>query len=335
MDVSVIIVSYNTRSLALACLRSVFAQTAGLAFEVIVVDNASTDGSAEAIAEEFPQVRLIRSCKNLGFAGANNVAGRVATGDWLLLLNPDTVVLDRAIAKLRAFGDRAAKEYPRVGIFGGRTLFGDGSLNPTCAWGRPTPWSMFCRAIGMASLFPRSRLFNQEAMPDWNRDTVREVDIVTGCFFLLRRSLWERLDGFDPAFFMYAEEADFCLRSAGLGIRGMIVPDATIVHYGGASERVRADKIVRLFRAKAMLMRRHWGRVAADLGVAMLSIWALTRLMAYSAKRLITSACGDSLQTWLTVWNQRAQWSLQQGSSWEKETGDGSGSPPGSRVRAI
>src|SRR5690606_35725860 len=126
---------------------------------------------------------------------------------------------------------------------------------------------VFCVATGLSSLFRGSSLFNPEGYGGWKRDTVREVDIVSGCFFLIRRELWERLGGFDPAFFMYGEEADLCLRARKLGARPMVTPEATIVHYGGASERVRADKMVRLLQAKALLIRRHWGPVAARSGV--------------------------------------------------------------------
>lgn len=130
MDVAILIISYNTRNLALACLKSVYEQTSGIDFEVLVVDNQSADGSAGTIAAEFPQVDLIRAPKNLGFAGGNNLAAKNSRGDWLLLLNPDTVVLDGAIQNMHAF----AKTHLEASIFGGRTAFSDGSLNPKSCW---------------------------------------------------------------------------------------------------------------------------------------------------------------------------------------------------------
>ena len=133
MHSSVIIVSYNTRQLTLDCIKSALSQSGTMPCKLLVVDNASGDGSAEAIAAEFPQVELIRSEKNLGFAAANNLAARHANSDWLLLLNPDTVVLDGAIDKLVAFADT----HPEFSIFGGRTLFADRSLNPFSCWRRP------------------------------------------------------------------------------------------------------------------------------------------------------------------------------------------------------
>ncbi|KAB2846675.1 MAG: glycosyltransferase family 2 protein, partial [Hyphomicrobiaceae bacterium] len=231
-QVSIIVVSYNTKSETLACLASVAKETPALAHELIVVDNNSPDGSAEAIAQACPGARLHALKDNLGFARANNLAALEARGEYLLLLNPDTVVLDRAIERLAAF----AENTPGAGIWGGRTLFGNLKLDPTSAWRRMTPWSLFCRASGLSAALPRSRFFNSEEMPDWDRSSEREVDIVTGCFLLIRRELWQRLGGFDPVFFMYGEEADLCLRARQMGARPRITPTSTIIHLGGASE---------------------------------------------------------------------------------------------------
>jgi GT2 family glycosyltransferase len=270
-----------------------------------VVDHHSHEGSADAIAAEFPGVVLMRSEVNLGFAGANNLAARGATGEFLLLLNPDTVVLGRAVERLVAF----AESRPEAGIWGGRTVFADGSLNPTSCWAKPTPWSLLCLGTGLSSVMRRSRVFNPEGYGGWQRDAVREVDIVTGCFLLIRRSLWERLGGFDPAFFMYGEEADLCLRARALGARPVITPEATIVHYGGASERVRADKMVRLLTAKVLLLKRHWRPRLVPLGVAILKAWPLTRGLAWSVVSLgWRRRALEQAGMWWTVWSRRAEW---------------------------
>ncbi len=300
--------SYNTRELTLDCLRSVYAQTHDVSFEVLVVDNASADGSAQAIAAEFPCIRLFLLHDNRGFAAANNLAGQHATGEWLLLLNPDTVILDRAIDKLLASAKEHSAIRPQYGIFGGRTLFPDGRLNPTSAWRRPTVWSLLSTASGLSASFRRTAFFNGEAMGGWPCDCVRAVDIVTGCFLLLRRALWERLGGFDLAFFMYGEDADLCLRARRLGVGCLICPDATIVHLGGASEKVRADKIVRVFRAKAQLFERHWSRYASALGRFTLDLWALTRAVAFGVARFLRPQYLEQYRTWRTVLANRAQW---------------------------
>ena len=209
---------------------------------------------------------------------------------WLLLLNPDTVVLDGALDKLMAF----RRAHPEAGIWGGRTVFADGSLNPASCWRRQTLWSLFCRASGLAAVFRRSDLFNPEAYGGWPRDTVREVDIVTGCLFLIARETWDRLGGFDPVFVMYGEEADLCLRARQIGLRPVITPDAVIIHYGGASEKVRADKLVRLLRAKAELVKRHFAPGTRAPGLALLAAWPASRLLALSVLSALTAPCSLS-----------------------------------------
>lgn len=297
--ITIVVVSFNTCEMTLACLRSVYEQAHSESFELIVIDNASTDGSAGAIAIETPRAGLIRSAENLGFARANNVACARARGDMLLLLNPDTLVLDGAIDRLVAF----AAQRPEAGIWGGRTVYADGRLNPTSCWRRMTLWSSLCRGLGLSVLCGGSSLFNGEAMPGWMRDSEREVDIVTGCFLLIRRDLWERLGGFDEGFFMYGEEADLCLRARAIGARPRFTPDATIVHYGGASERVRWEKVVRLFCAKARLMYKHWSPAAAWIGVRTLDLWAWTR-----AVGLRGLGRAEGAGEWRRVWDARARW---------------------------
>ena len=192
-NLTVIIVSYNTRDLTLAALHTLYTTTKATVFRTVVFDNASTDSSAEAVAAAFPQVELIRSAENLGFARANNVVAEASCSDWLLLLNPDTECHAGAVDNLMAF----ARANPQAGIYGGRTVFPDGRLNIASCWNCITLWSVFCIATGLTAAFPRTALFDPEAMGGWQRDTVREVDIVVGCFLLIRRDLWTRLGGFD------------------------------------------------------------------------------------------------------------------------------------------
>jgi GT2 family glycosyltransferase len=260
--------------MTLECLTSVFEQTKRTPFEVIVWDNASSDGSAEAISVMFDgRVRLVNSDINLGFAAANNRAAELASGDRLLLLNPDTVVLDEAIDHLAAFAD----EFSFCGIWGGRTLSKDLSLDPSSCWGRQTLWSLFCQATGLSVIFERTNIFNPEGMGGWNREGIREVDIVCGCFLLIRRDLWVTLGGFQEEFFMYGEEADLCLRAKNIGARPMITSEATIIHYGGASERVFADKLVRLLKAKGLLIDMHFPSGLRQIGRWLLFLWPVRR----------------------------------------------------------
>lgn len=271
---SILVVSYNTKKLTLECLASVFEQTRLTPFELIVWDNASSDGSPEAIGEAFgTRVQLVKSDENLGFAAANNRAAEIATGDHLLLLNPDTVILDGAIDVLAAFADRL----PECGIWGGRTLFKDGSLNSSSCWGRQTVWSLFCQATGLTVVFKRTGFFNPEGMGGWNREGMRAVDIVSGCYFMITSDLWAALGGFREEFFMYGEEADLCLRARKLGAQPTVTSEATIVHYGGASERVFADKLVRLLKAKMLLIDMHFPSTARQIGRWLLFLWPVSR----------------------------------------------------------
>lgn len=304
-DLSIIVVSYNTREMTLECLRSVYAETR-TPFELIVVDNASSDGSAKAIASEFPSVILLAETENHGFAPAHDIALRYASAPWLLLLNPDTVVLDGALDTLMKF----AKANPQAGIWGGRTLYPDGSLNPSSCWGEMTLWSLTCQAMGLSTLFRNSMLLNPEGYGGWMRDTVREVDIVSGCLFLIRRSDWEVLGGFDPVFQMYGEEADLCLRARAKGFRPMITPEAEIIHYGGASEKVRADKFVRLLRAKVELIKRHFPAHSRSLGAALLTRWPLSRWVALSLASTVLRRedLREKGNIWREVWRRREKW---------------------------
>jgi len=302
---SIVIVSYSTREMTLECIASVKAETQ-TPFEVIVVDNASSDGSAEAIAKSHPDVKLIPEHINHGFGPAHELALKHARAPWILLLNPDTVVLDGALDKLLAF----AKTQPQAKIWGGRTLFGDMTLNPASCFARITLWSIFCRVTGLNGIFRKSGMFNSEYYGAWPRNQAREVDIVSGCLFLIRREFWDALGGFDPAFTMYGEEADLCLRAHKLGAKPMITPDATIIHHGGASERVRSDKLVRLMRAKIELIQRHFPPGQRRVGTALFRLWPLSRRLAYAtgARLIGRDTLKEPAAAWKSVWARRAEW---------------------------
>jgi N-acetylglucosaminyl-diphospho-decaprenol L-rhamnosyltransferase len=303
MDVSVLIISYNTRDLTLACIQSVIDQTKLVSYEIIVVDNQSKDDSAAAIAEKYPQVKLIVPEQNLGFAGGNNLAATQAQGDYLLLLNPDTVILDGAVDKVVAF----ARAHPEAGAVGGRTYFGDMTLNPNSCHGAPTPWSLLCMGTGLSSLFRRSSLFDPESLGKWERNTVREVDAITGCFLLIGRPLWTKLGGFDLDFFMYSEDTDLSLRVWREGRSCLICPEARLIHYGGQSDKVRPDKMVRLFRAKSQLFYKHWPKIFRKYGVAMLAMWAGTRTLALWVLQLAKPAKRESFRSWAEIWRRRRE----------------------------
>jgi N-acetylglucosaminyl-diphospho-decaprenol L-rhamnosyltransferase len=306
-EISIIIVSYNTHEMTLACLKSVFEQSGTTNIQVIVVDNASSDGSAELIQNAFDDVELIKSTENLGFAKANNLAARNANGKYILLLNPDTVILDNAIGRLLQF----AKENPEAGIWGGRTEFADRQLNPASSWGFMSLNSLLFQAIGLSTVFRSNSFFNPEAYGGWKRDSVRPVDIVTGCFLLITKKLWDSLEGLDETFFMYAEEADLCYRAKALGARPLATPNATIIHYGGASETVRSGKVIKLLKGKVTFIRKHWNMTSSICGIFLLKIATLIRLIGYSTVSFFKrdEKYKKAANEWRHIWAERKTWS--------------------------
>lgn len=302
--VSVLVISYNTRAMTIDCIASVLAETT-VPYELIVLDNASPDGSAAAIAQAFPDLRLIASGTNHGFAVGNNVAAEAARGKYILLLNPDTLVLDHAIDKLTAFAERT----PEALIWGGRTLNGDRTLNPSSVFGRLTLWSLFCRTSGLALVFRRSALFNPEEIGGWQRDDEREVDVVQGSFFLIRRDVWEKHKGFDPTFVMYGEEQDLCLRATAAGARPRMTPEAEIVHFHGASSRKVAREVMTL-KATVTVVKRHFPAWQRPLGVFLLEAWPWSRMVSGGLLARLTGRKGlaEAAEMWGAVWRARADW---------------------------
>ncbi|MEP6394151.1 MAG: glycosyltransferase family 2 protein, partial [Alteripontixanthobacter sp.] len=303
-DLSVLIVNWNTREMTLECLRSLYAETRETSFETILVDNGSQDGSAEAIAAEFPQVRLLAEADNHGFAKANNMAAQIARGRYVLLLNSDTVVLDGAIDRLMAF----AKRTPDAKVWGGRTVFADRSLNIGSAWGKLTVWSAFCFGTGLSQIFTGINLFDPEAMRGWDRSTERQVDIVSGCFFLMERAFWDQLDGFDLNFFMYGEEAELCARARDAGAEPRVTPDATIIHHGGASATTKWQSRNSVCAAKVALAKKHmsplkaaWVRRFYVMGVAL-------RSFGYRVLSALTGKGKVQAGIWTEVWKRRHEW---------------------------
>jgi hypothetical protein len=303
-ELTVIMVSFNTRELTLIALETLMANAGAVVMDVVLWDNASSDGSADAVAASFPDIKLVRSAENLGFAAANNAAAAESRTPWLLLLNPDTETHPKAIENLLGF----AKAHPEAGIVGGRTVFPDGSLNIASCWNRMTVWSLFCRAAGLSRVFPRSHFFNPEAIGGWQRNSVRQVDIVVGCLLMIHKDVWDRLGGFKEKYFMFGEEADLCLRAAKLGYRPMITPDAQIVHHVGASYTASEERLVKVLKGRVTLIRDHWGAVRRPAGIALLIVWAAVRQFGGSFKATLRRPSSAGSNPSKAVWQRRAEW---------------------------
>ena len=296
IDVSIVIVSYNTRELTLECLRTIYVETRTAAFEVVVVDNASADASAEAVRVAFPQVHVHELAENYGFGRAVNYGAERGSGRYLLMLNPDTRLLDGALDQLLELAD--ARSSAR--IFGGVTLNEDGSINASSCWNRPSPWSVLCQAIGLTALLPGLRWFSPQTVRVRGDVEEQQVDIVSGGFLLAERTLWLELGGFDPAYFFYGEDFDLCLRAASFGASPVVFPSVRIIHHGGRSPLANSERLVRLFRAQTRLYGRHWSPSANTVGRTALLLWVLTRRVGYRLAVKMRQA-----EVWDDVWRRR------------------------------
>jgi GT2 family glycosyltransferase len=259
--VSIIIVSWNAQDYLRQCLESLFAEECRHPMEVIVVDNASSDGSAESVARDYPQVRLIRNVTNLGFARANNIGISAATGKYLCLINSDVKMLPDCINRLVEYQE----EHPDVGMVGPRVIGGDGKLQRSCR-GFPTVWNMFCRALALDTIFPGTRAFTGYSLRYWPQDTCRAVDILSGCFGWPGARRSDEVGLLDESFFMYGEDMDWCKRFWKQGWKLAFVPEAEAIHYGGASS---ANAPVRFYierhRADLQYWQKHHSRPAVVL----------------------------------------------------------------------
>lgn len=256
-DVSIIIVNFNTRQLTLDCLASVYVSQTSYQYEVIVIDNASHDGSVEAIREVYPDVELIANQNNTGFAVANNQGMEVAKGRYILLLNSDTVIQPNTLHTMIYFMDR----HPEMGASGCKVILPDGSLDKACKRGFPTPSASFYYAFGISRLFPDRPKFNQYQLGHLSPDDEYPVDCLVGAFMLVRRETIDQVGGLDETFFMYGEDIDWCYRikEAGWGI--FYYPRTYIVHYKGGSARRKPLKITYEFhRAMWVFHCKHYAK---------------------------------------------------------------------------
>ena len=267
MDVSVIIVNWNTEGLLRDCLNSIYEQAGEVDYEVIVVDNASTDGSAEMVRHDFPDVVLIENRDNRGFAAANNQGIAMAQGRYILLLNTDTIVLDYAIDKAVSFADA----HPEAAVVGCRVLNPNRTLQTTCFM-FPSILNMLLSSSYLYKLFPKSKLFGRERMAWWDRNDTREVDVVTGCFMMVRREAIDKVGVMDERFFMYGEETDWCYRFKQAGWKVFFTPCAEIIHLGGqSSKKIATEMGLQLWGSILQFINKH--RPRWEYVLACLLVW--------------------------------------------------------------
>jgi GT2 family glycosyltransferase len=282
MDLSIIVINWNTRDLLSQCLRSVFGVAVGCHFEIIVVDNASADGSPQMVEADFPQVLLLKNSTNRGFAAANNQGIERAQGEFILLLNPDTIVLPGALDRLVEF----SKAHPDAGAVGGKLLNHDGTLQVSCGH-FPTLLNMATESLGLSRLFPHNRLFARFKMTYWNHDAVREVDQPQGAHLCFRRAVLDQVGLLDERFFMYFEEVDLCLRIRNAGWRIYFTPDSQIIHLGGQSSLQNLDaRITERYRSLLLFFEKHHSRTQVLCLRALLLCEMSWRLLLFNLGRL-------------------------------------------------
>jgi len=278
---SIGIVSWNCRDDLVACLESLADAASGVETEAIVVDNASADDTVEVLEERLPAVRLIANEANRGFAAATNQALAEASGEYLLLLNPDTVVPPGALAELVAFADA----HPEAGIVAPKLLNPDGSLQQSCRR-FPTPSAALFRHTLLGRLFPHNRWAAEYVMADWGHQEAREVDWVSGACLMVRRDLYEAIGPLDEGFFWGSEDVDYCYRAHLAGRKVLYTPTPAIIHKIGAStNKAQVRTILNFHRSMLRLYRKHMAHSVLDFaavtfGVALragllIASWAL------------------------------------------------------------
>lgn len=281
IDVSVVILNYNVRVFLENCLTSVQKACEGLATEVFVVDNASSDDSVDMVQRKYPFVHLIVHDQNLGFSRGNNVALRRCRGRYVLVLNPDTLVQENTIRAMIEFMDAC----PDAGAAGCKVLNPDGSLQLTCKRSFPSPWVAFTKISGLSRIFPKSRLFGRYNLTYLDEDRVHEVDAIAGSFMFLRREMFDTVGLLDESFFMYGEDLDWCFRMWEKGWKIYYVPTTQIIHYKGEStSRSGFDDIRAFYEAMEIFVEKHF-KWQYSLGLVIflkLAIWFRAMVAVFS-----------------------------------------------------
>jgi len=278
MDLSIIIVNWNTRDILHHCLLSIYAQTEGVEREVIVIDNGSTDGSVEMIKRNFREVILVENAGNRGFAAANNQGIKISKGRYVCLVNSDIIVLEYCIQKLMSFID----EYPSIGIVGPRIVNPDGSVRTSCNH-FPTISNNLCQALGLSRLFPKSTFFSPWTMDSWSHDSTRSVDVVAGSFWMVRRKAIDEVGLLDEDFFIYGEDIDWCKRFHNAGWDVVFYPGAEAIHLGGASSNNAPVRFyLEMQKADLQYWRKHHGKSGELIYWLIILLRQLVRMPIYA-----------------------------------------------------
>ena len=260
MDLSVIIVNYNVKYFLEQCLCSVQKAITNIDAEIIVIDNHSNDGSLAYLHPLFPSVIFLVNEKNVGFGKANNIALLQAKGDFILFLNPDTIVNESCFTQCISF----LKNNTNAGAAGVRMIDGSGKFLPESKRSFPSPLSSFYKLIGLASLFPSSKRFNHYALGHLDENKIYEIDVLAGAFLMIKKEVLEKVKGFDESFFMYGEDIDLSFRIQQVGYKIFYLGETTIIHFKGESAKKQNINYVRMFYAAMdIFVRKHYGGITS------------------------------------------------------------------------
>jgi GT2 family glycosyltransferase len=278
LDVSIIIVNWNGQDLLRTCLDAVIATTRQVTYEIIVVDNHSTDGSPAMVKRDYPAVRLVENTDNAGFPRGNNQGIAISQGRYVLLLNSDAFVKANTIDYMVQFMDT----HPDAGMSACRLRYGDGTLQPSCM-AFPTLETEFYIASNLNNFFPKSPVFGKYMMTHWDYNDTREVDAILGAFMLVRASAIQTVGGMDEGYFMYSEEVDWCYQFKQHGWKIYFVPDVECTHLWGGSSKDKTDKVriplhIQLYRSRVRFFRKNYSRVSAIGLKAMIAFNCVIRL---------------------------------------------------------
>ena len=305
IDVSICIVNWNTKELLRQCLNSIKERTAGLTYETIIVDNDSRDESVQMVKLDYPECLIIESKENLGFAKGNNEAVKGASGKYIFYLNPDTELITNAIYGMFFILEKHAD----IGAVGCQLVTSVGQIQYTCARTFPSPLNQFSLLVMLNKLFPRSRQLSTAEMEYWDHTDSREIDCLSGACIMARKHIIDGLNGFDEAFFMYAEDVDLCYRIRSEGWKIHYLAEERIFHHEGASSKKRANRHFSAIMQRASnyyFLTKHFGRIQAlkyRVAVAVGSIIRLCVLMFLAPILIKTNPEKVSTDSFPKYWN--------------------------------
>jgi len=284
LDLSIIIVNFNVKEFLQNLLNSIDKASSNISKEIIVIDNASDDGSVEVIKEKFPSVKLLENKINVGFGRANNQGLAIAKGKYILFINPDSIVSEDTLEKMISFFE----SHSDCGLAGCKILNSDGTLQLACRRSFPGPWTSFTKVTGLSNLFPRSKIFARYNLTYLDENKTYEVDAVSGSFMMIRKEVYEKTSGFDEQFFMYGEDLDLCYRVQKNNYKVFYVHDTQIIHYKGEStKRSNLDETKLFYDAMHLFVKKHLSSFPL-VELILRSAIGLRKLFAFLGKRKLS-----------------------------------------------